>query len=101
MAGTRGGLENVYRDRIGLAISVLLVVGAFMVPIQVWIGGYVRRTPEETIVPILITGIPAFLALIIAAPYQKRGRFYRTSAIAACVLAGSAVLNVMGGFFRD
>ena len=70
-----------------------------MVPAEIYIGGYVRRQPEETVVPLLLLAGPGLLAALIAWPYRNVPG-YAKGAAAGAVLALSAVLNVVVGFWR-
>jgi hypothetical protein len=100
VAGVGAGPSGARTDRIWLAVAVLCAVGALLVPIQYYIGGYVRRQPDETILPIMLLGVPGALAAIVAYPYRLQGRKYRIGVMAGTALALAALLNILIGFLR-
>ncbi len=86
-------------DRISVLVTGLCVVGALVVPAEIYIGGWVRRTPGETVVPLLLLAGPGALAAMIAWPY-RRVAGYTAGAVIGALLALAAVLNLVVGFWR-
>jgi hypothetical protein len=99
LSGIGGAARGPTFDRINLLVAGLSVVGLLVVPAEIYIGGYVHRQPEETVVPILILAGPGLLAAVIAWPYRALAP-YGKGVVLGLVLALSAVLNVIVGFWR-
>ena len=99
LSGVGGAARGPTFDRINLLVAGLCVVGLLVVPAEIYIGGYVRRQPEETVVPTLLLGGPGLLAAVIAWPYRALAP-YGKGVFLGVVLALSAVLNVIVGIWR-
>src|SRR5262249_55052838 len=63
--GPGGGPRGASILCIPFVVVGLLLVAIAVVPLEIYVGGYVQRQPDETIVPILILGIPPLLAAVI------------------------------------
>jgi hypothetical protein len=99
LCGVGGAARGPTFDRINLLVAGLCVVGLLVVPAEIYIGGYVRRQPEETVVPMLLLAGPGVLAAVIAWPYRTLAP-YGKGVLLGLVLALSAVLNVVAGIWR-
>jgi len=99
LSGVGGAARGPTFDRISVLVSGLCIVGLLVVPAEIYIGGYVRRQPEETVVPLLLLAGPGLLAALIAWPYRSV-QGYAKGAAAGVVLALVAVLNILVGFYR-
>jgi hypothetical protein len=99
VSGPGGAARGPSFDRIGVLVAALCVVGLLVVPAEIHIGGWVHRSPGETILPILLLGGPGVLAAVIAWPYRRQ-RGYRSGVVAGVLLVSSALLNVLVGFYR-
>ena len=97
VAGLGGAQRGPTFDRIGVLIAGLCIVGLLVAPFEISIGGYVRRQPEETVVPILLLAGPGVLAALIAWPY-RRLRGYAFGAVLGGLLIAWAMLNVLVGW---
>ena len=99
VSGLGGAARGPTFDRISVLITALCVVGFLVIPAEIYIGGYVRRQPEETIVPVLLLAGPGLLAAVIAWPYRTL-RPYGKGVVVGAALALLAVLNVIVGACR-
>lgn len=99
VSGPGGAARGPFFDRINVIVWSLCVVGVLVMPAEIYIGGYVRRQPEETIVPILLLAGPGLMAAIVAWPYHHIAH-YRRGAIAGALLAAFALTNIVVGAFR-
>lgn len=99
LSGVGGAARGPTFDGISVLVIGLCVVGVLVVPAEIYIGGFVHRQPQETVVPILLLGAPGLFAAMIAWPYRNV-RGYTLGASAGAVLALAAVLNVIVGFWR-
>ena len=99
VSGIGGAARGPTFDRISVLVGGLCTVGLLVVPAEIYIGGYVHRQPEETVVPILLLAGPGLLAALIAWPYRNVPGYAKGAAVGA-LLALSAVLNVVVGFWR-
>ena len=99
LSGVGGAARGPTFDRISVLVAGLCVVGLLVVPAEIYIGGYVRHQPEETIVPILVLGGPGLLAALVAWPYRAIAP-YGKGVVVGLVLALVAVLNVLVGMGR-
>jgi hypothetical protein len=97
VAGPGGAPRGPTFDRIGVLIMGLCIVGLLVIPAEMYIGGYVRRQREETVLPILLLAGPGTLATIIAWPYRHL-RGYGLGVATGALLAGVALLNVILGW---
>jgi hypothetical protein len=95
--GPAGGALGARIQRIPFVVAGLLLVAMLVVPLEIYIGGYVRKQPGETIVPILLLAVPALVATVIAWPYRRLGAFYRRASIGGIVLVGIALLAIAAG----
>lgn len=99
LSGLGGAARGPAFDRISVLVTGLCVVGLLVVPAEIYIGGYVRREPEETVVPILLLAGPGLLAAVVAWPYRVLAPYGR-GLVLGVVLALFAVLNVIVGMWR-
>jgi hypothetical protein len=99
LSGVGGASRGPTFDRISVLVNGLCIVGLLVVPAEIYIGGYVHRQPEETVVPILMLAGPGTLAALIAWPYRAIAPYGKGVVIGAA-LAFSAVFNVALGFLR-
>src|SRR3954453_65894 len=65
LSGIGGAARGPTFDRISVLVGGLCIVGFLVIPAEVYIGGYVRRQPEETVVPILFLAGPGTLAALV------------------------------------
>jgi hypothetical protein len=84
--GPGGGARGASILCIPLVVGGLLVVAVLVVPLAIYIGGYVRKQPGETIVPILLLAVPALVAAVIAWPYRRVRASYRRASITGVAL---------------
>ncbi len=99
VSGVGGAARGPAFDRISVLVTGLCVVGFLVIPAEIYIGGYVRRQPEETVVPILLLAGPGLLAALIARPYRAIAPYSRGFTV-GLALALAAVLNVIVGIWR-
>lgn len=99
LSGIGGAARGPTFDRISVLVGGLCTVGLLVVPAEIYIGGYVHQQAGETVVPILLLAGPGLMAALIAWPYRGVPG-YAKGAVAGALLALSAVLNVIVGFWR-
>jgi hypothetical protein len=95
--GPGGGARGASILCIPFVVGALLIVAAVVVPLEVYIGGYVRKEPGETIVPILLLAVPALVAAVIAWPYRHVASSYRGASMAGVALVAIALAIVAAG----
>jgi hypothetical protein len=95
IAGAGGTAPAPGRDRIGVVVKALVAVAIVVVPLELYIGGYVRHQPGDSVVPCLLLGVPAVVAALVALPYRAQGDAYRVGFLLGAGLALAAILNVV------
>ena len=99
LSGLGGAARGPAFDRIHVLVTGLSVVGLLVVPAEIYIGGWVRRSPEETVVPLLLLAGPGLMAAVIAWPYRALAPYGKGVVIGA-LLALAAVFNLVAGIWR-
>ncbi len=95
--GPGGGRVGATLLRIPFIVGTLLTVGLLALAFSFYIGGYVHKQPEETIVPILMLDGPAILAAVVAWPYRRLGSTYVGGLVAAAVMLGLSFTIIAAG----
>jgi len=95
--GPGGGALGASLLRIPFLVGGLLLVGALVVPAEIYIGGYIHHQPSEAIVPVLMLGIPGLLAGVIAFPYRRLGNGYASGAVVGAALVFITLAIVFAG----
>ena len=97
IAGLGGAERGPTIDRINVLLKGLCLVGMLVALPEMYIGGYVRRQPEESVIPILLLGGPGILAAVVAWPYRAL-HGYRGWLYCALGLIAFAIGNVVVGW---
>jgi len=94
-AGPGGGLHRLgRRDRIDLAVLVLVLLSLPLIYFHVTWHPYVHRDP--TVIPaILWLGTPGLLGAILAWPYRSRGSRFRLLLLFALLFAMLPLANLL------